>query len=145
MADKGGYPAGFGENDILFECPECGKSLGIDGRGAGLVVKCPDCSTRMQVPVPPQPAAGTTSLADYTRAAELSGAEHLAEEKVHRMEVSLQELETRRRYLEKLRVDHALRFEKMREEMATIQSALDRMVDAMQDLPPDQGGRRKQA
>lgn len=42
--------AGVQESDIVFECPHCGKSLAIDGRGAGMVVVCPDCQARVQVP-----------------------------------------------------------------------------------------------
>ena len=29
--------------DINFKCPPCGKSLVIDAKGAGRMVKCPDC------------------------------------------------------------------------------------------------------
>ena len=38
--------------DIIFECPQCGKSLAIDPRGIGLVIACPDCRTEVQVPAP---------------------------------------------------------------------------------------------
>ena len=31
------------ETDIVFECPHCGKSLSIDPRGAGLVIRCTQC------------------------------------------------------------------------------------------------------
>ena len=36
--------------DIIFECPQCGKSLAIDPLGAGYLVTCPDCSSQVQVP-----------------------------------------------------------------------------------------------
>jgi hypothetical protein len=38
--------------DILFECRECGKSLSIDCRGAGLNIRCPQCDTELEVPIP---------------------------------------------------------------------------------------------
>ena len=39
-------------NDILFECGQCGKSLAIDCRGAGLNVRCPQCDSDLEVPIP---------------------------------------------------------------------------------------------
>ena len=36
--------------DIEFNCPECGKHLSVDGKGAGLEVPCPECSRMIQVP-----------------------------------------------------------------------------------------------
>lgn len=38
--------------DILFECRECGKSLAIDRRGAGLNIHCPHCDSELEVPIP---------------------------------------------------------------------------------------------
>ena len=40
------------ETDILFECPHCGKSLSIDPRGAGLVIRCTQCHEPVTVPIP---------------------------------------------------------------------------------------------
>ncbi len=40
------------ETDIVFDCPYCGKNLCIDYHGAGLMVACPDCEKRIQVPIP---------------------------------------------------------------------------------------------
>ena len=39
-------------NDILFECGQCGKSLAIDCRGAGLNIRCPHCDSELEVPIP---------------------------------------------------------------------------------------------
>jgi len=39
-------------SDILFECGQCGKSLAIDCRGAGLNVPCPQCGSELEVPIP---------------------------------------------------------------------------------------------
>lgn len=38
--------------DILFECPKCGKSLSIEPRGAGLVIRCTQCGEPVTVPIP---------------------------------------------------------------------------------------------
>lgn len=137
---NGEIPSGFTEHDILFECPRCGKSLGIDERGAGLVVTCPDCGQRMQVPtreeqdMAPPPGAATEVLR------ETSDEEAVLKAKVERLQVTMEEVLDRKRHLEKLRIDYALRFERMREEMATIQSALDRMTDILQDMTTSREG-----
>ncbi len=38
--------------DIKFLCPSCSRKLAIDERGAGMLVKCPDCATVVTVPHP---------------------------------------------------------------------------------------------
>jgi len=122
---------GGGGADVVFECPQCGKSLVIDARGAGLVVTCPGCAIKMQVPVPEADGPGNTSLADYTHspaAARAGGAGDAAQ----RMEVRPEDLQARREYLETYQQESRRRTERLREEMAAIQSALDRMVDILQ-------------
>jgi hypothetical protein len=44
--------ATISETDIVFDCPYCGKNLCIDYHGAGLMVGCPECEKRIQVPIP---------------------------------------------------------------------------------------------
>jgi uncharacterized Zn finger protein (UPF0148 family) len=133
-------PEEIAETDILFDCPKCGKSLVIQEQGAGLVVTCPDCDERMQVPVPEriqqelEGSPGQTTLADYTAAEESAPAEtEVLRARVERLEVTMEEVQQRKRLLEKMRIDHAMRFERFREEMALIQAALDRMTDLLQD------------
>ena len=38
-------------NDIVFNCPACGKSLAIDERAAGQAVQCTDCKQSITVPL----------------------------------------------------------------------------------------------
>jgi predicted RNA-binding Zn-ribbon protein involved in translation (DUF1610 family) len=40
------------DTDIVFDCPNCGKSLVIDYRGAGLQIDCSACGTSVLVPIP---------------------------------------------------------------------------------------------
>ncbi len=40
------------DTDIVFDCPECGKSLVIDYRGAGLQIDCSSCGATVLVPIP---------------------------------------------------------------------------------------------
>ncbi len=131
-------PPGFTEHDILFECPKCGKSLGIDERGAGLIVTCPDCGQRMQVPTREEQAISPPG-SDTEMLSGDSSEEAVLKAKVERLQVTMEEVLDRKRYLEKLRIDHALRFERIREEMATIQAALDRMTDILQDVDDRRG------
>ena len=126
----------FAEQDIIFECPNCSKSLGIDARGAGLMVTCPDCSLRMQVPVPDQVQGadvieGCTSVADYT-ATTVAAASERAVESTKRLDFSMDDLQQRKNFLEKQQKEIARKIERVREEMATIQAALDRMTDIFQ-------------
>ncbi|HMP76598.1 MAG TPA: hypothetical protein PKE12_09900 [Kiritimatiellia bacterium] len=104
--------------DIIFDCPQCGKSLAIDMRGAGYVVRCPDCQTDIQVPgMEPAPAEG-----DESPAVESSASLSL-EEKLAR--------------LERLRASDVERFRGISRELVLIQSALDRLVGLVDEA---QGG-----
>ena len=42
----------IGDNDIVFDCPHCGKGLCIDYRGAGLQIECSGCHEQVLVPIP---------------------------------------------------------------------------------------------
>ncbi len=52
--------------DILFDCPSCGKSLVVDVSAEGMIVDCPQCRTN--VIVPPRSSARTEPPASATRA-----------------------------------------------------------------------------
>lgn len=141
MSSESAYPEGFSEQDILFDCPQCTKSLGIHRRGAGLVVRCPDCGARMRVPVTESKSDMETSEWDESREVftGLSETERPdLEETVHRLEVSIEEFQRRKDYLERLRFGTEQHIERLREEMAVIQASLDRMVDILQAIVPEQ-------
>ncbi len=134
-----GIPEGFSSNDIFFECPSCGKSLGIDERGAGLVVTCTDCGAKMKVPVPDfslrnTPEPGTMTMANYTEAEELTGDLAQAGNAIDRLKLEIEDMAQRKQHLEHMRLDHLDRFERIHEELTVIQSAIDRAVDALQGV-----------
>ena len=52
MSNRDGKPADLTNNDIVFECEHCGKSLAIDVHGAGLKTQCPECNGDIHVPIP---------------------------------------------------------------------------------------------
>jgi len=145
-------------NDIVFDCPECGKSLAIDQRGVGLMISCTDCKAMIQVPVPEgmeleeeEPEAldaeefgletetqslNTVELTESEkdeRIAQLELSLVASQSKVQELVESLKELYNRRNYLEGVRVENLGRSEKMGRELALIQDALDRIVSVMQE------------
>ena len=42
----------IGDDDIVFDCPHCGKGLCINYRGAGLQIECSGCHEQVLVPIP---------------------------------------------------------------------------------------------
>jgi len=96
------------ESDIVFDCQQCGKSLAIDFRGAGLTVRCADCGGAVQVPIPEgmEIADVDTSAAD--REALLINLRHAlagAGERIAILEQELADTRVRRKSLEGLRSD----------------------------------------
>jgi DNA-directed RNA polymerase subunit RPC12/RpoP len=98
------------DSDIIFDCPQCAKSLAIDSRGAGLMIACPDCGTRIQVPYP-EPGKGPSNL-----------------EKVTSLRQSMDQLRM-------MTSEHQAMRDRLNAEIAVIQSAIDRMVDILQEDP----------
>ena len=130
-------------HDIVFECPVCGKSMAIDPQGAGLVVSCPGCSSDIQVPTPefqesPPPEAGGEGSEQIRM---LLHSLSKSQSKVQSATESLDETNRRRVYLERMRADHLSRFEKIAEELALIQNAIDRVVTLIENadtgVPPE--------
>ena len=124
-------------NEIVFDCPHCNKSLSIDSRGAGLMIKCPECQQDVQVPGVPlserQAADAGPTAAPPTDPADLSEALNASQLKIERLVASLEEVRERRRYLEKVRSDNMARFELISKDLVTIQNAMDRIVAILQD------------
>lgn len=40
------------DTDIVCDCPNCGKSMAIDYRAAGLQINCSQCGASVLVPIP---------------------------------------------------------------------------------------------
>ncbi len=64
--------------DILFDCPSCGKSLVVDVSAEGMIVDCPQCRTN--VIVPPRSTARSEPSASVARATPSKEAAGSAEE-----------------------------------------------------------------
>lgn len=108
-------PAESGD-DILFECPNCGKSLQIDARGSGFTVVCPDCKKEVQVP-------------------EISGFEVVGGEDAETIEIEtlIQQFQDRIDRLEKKQQADEACFIRLADELVLIQAALDRINEIVED------------
>jgi uncharacterized Zn finger protein (UPF0148 family) len=133
-------------NDIVFDCPHCGKSLAIDTRGSGLMITCPECQQNVQVPGVPlseRQADAGKPVAQAPDPADRSEALQASHTKIERLVASLEEVRERRRYLEKIRSDNMARYELISKDLVTIQNAVDRIVAIIQDAtaekPPENG------
>ena len=115
MADQQESAVDIGPEDIVFNCPKCGKSLTIDARGTGLMVPCPDCGTQVMVPAP----------GEASDAADMLSPEEMQE--------SLAMLVDRIHSLEKMHAMDEVRLEKINEQVGLIQASIDRIVSIMQD------------
>jgi predicted RNA-binding Zn-ribbon protein involved in translation (DUF1610 family) len=144
VAEETSTPAEIGENDIIFECPHCAKSLAIDPRGSGLMITCPDCGARIQVPATDEAAAENEQEVNFPseleqeevtldRIRELRDAVTAYRTRIRQLTRAIEEMRKRRSYLERLRADHMQGFERIRDELAVIQGALDRMVTVLED------------
>ena len=100
--------------DIIFECPQCGKSLAIDPRGAGFVITCPDCQNQLQVP---SQASDEQTLSE----AESGGDEPVVD------------LAERVRLLERFHAIDQERLQQISAELGLIQAAIDRVVTLLDD------------
>lgn len=125
------------DNDIVFDCPHCGKSLCIDQRGAGLMITCSDCEARIEVPSPHDDNLISDSVVndaeDSPVVAELRTALAASQHKVREQIAEIKQLSGRRSYLEKNRVEMLERVDLFGRELNIIQSALDRLVSVLQD------------
>lgn len=105
------------DTDIVFECPQCGKSLAIDPRGAGFVVTCPDCQTQVQVPLPPEETGAGTVIQE-------------AEED------DVPDLPSQLHQLQRLHHMDRERLKQISAEIGLIQASIDRMVGLLDEAEP---------
>lgn len=132
------------ENDILFDCPYCGKSMAIEEAGAGLMVPCAACGKEVQVPIPDAStpvapvATPRASLAVGESPAEtvrqLDAALAMANEQIDRLISEKEALQERRAYLEQIRGGQITRLEQLAGELAVLQESLDRAVSLLADI-----------
>jgi len=125
------------DTDIVFDCPYCSKSLAIDYRGAGLTIKCSDCGSEVQVPIPDGMELGDIDSSDEEqelRIMNLRRSLSAAEYRIQQLETEVQGLRDRRDSLEKTRTDGMYRMGEIAERVAVLTESLSAALDAASEL-----------
>jgi transcription elongation factor Elf1 len=122
----------FTEDDIIFECPFCNKSMAIDKRGMGLTINCPQCDGLVRVPnlsesTENDPDSVTMPVEGLADALEES------REELETLKSKLAEVEQVRLKLETQTKDHEQKLTNLRREFGKIQSALDQVTMMLVD------------
>lgn len=147
----------FPAKDIVFECNVCGKSLVINALGAGLAITCPDCGAEQQVPlaggveaaVPAvEPDAATTDVATAVAGEQEAGHELPeisdvladAHEQISELTLENDELQVRRRFLEKRHALASQNLQALRREMIAIRKAMDRTEAILKTMEDPSAG-----
>ena len=93
--------------DIVFDCPNCGHSLCIDYRGAGLQTHCVECGATVQVPIPEGMKLDDLDLSPSELLTQLFQTRKMlakSEQQVVELTESIESLKLRRTELEKARM-----------------------------------------
>ncbi len=116
----------FTDNDIIFECPFCSKSMAIDKRGMGLTIECPDCKGLVRVPtVSEEPAKKPASINMPVEG--LAEALVEARNQITELNAMVVELSQHRDALEQQTTEQEKQLANLRREFSHIQTALDRV------------------
>ena len=118
-----------GQQDIVFDCPHCGKSLVIDRRGAGMQIRCPECNGTVTVP---QPDYDEVSAEDL-RLHELEDALQDCKRELSELTEELNYVSVRRAHLEKLRARSLKCFERIDRDLSAMEQAIQRIRVALLD------------
>ncbi|MEI7879669.1 MAG: hypothetical protein WCI95_02220 [bacterium] len=127
-------PNDIRDSDIVFDCPFCGKSLAIDCRGAGLTIACPDCSNKIEIPIPEGMDVSDIDSSDADKAVRLIHMREVvsaSQQRIMELEGEVKDITLRRDELEINRTENALRFEVIEREVASIQRSLLRISEVL--------------
>jgi transcription elongation factor Elf1 len=125
------------DTDIIFDCKYCSKSLAIDYKGAGLNIPCSDCGKMVEVPIPEGMDIGDIDNSDEEMEIvilNLRKSLSAAESKVASLDEDVDELNSRRESLEKLRSDTVYKFGSVAEQISIVQKALDDIANAIRKI-----------
>ena len=142
----------FPAEDIIFECGVCGKSLVINALGAGLAITCPDCGAEQQVPLPGGVEVAIPEV-EPTGGAAIAGGEQAehelpdisdvladAHEQINTLKVQVEELQFRRRFLEKRHALASQSLQALQREMIAIRKAMERVEAILKTMEDPSAG-----
>ncbi len=118
MNEQADISSEINPSDIIFECPECGKSLAIDERGAGYIITCPDCKSEIQVP----------GLEDIEQHSDIDGSESRVE-----LSETLRAFNERIQELQRVVEHDRQKFKRISADVVLIQAALDRIMGEVEE------------
>jgi hypothetical protein len=134
MSKDVGDPNEIRDSDIVFNCPYCDKSLAIDCRGAGLTITCPDCSNKIQIPIPEGMDLFDIDSTDQEKEIRIIHMREIlraSQNRIIELEAEVKDLLARREGLEKLRSESQLRLDVITRESEVIQRSLGRIVEVL--------------
>ena len=134
MSKEAADPNEIRDSDIVFSCPFCEKSLAIDCRGAGLTVTCPDCSNKVEVPIPENMDVSDIDSSDEDKAVRLIHMREVVSDSQRRildLEAEIKDMNLRRDSLEAARMENVIRFDVIQHEVEVIQRALARISEVL--------------
>jgi septal ring factor EnvC (AmiA/AmiB activator) len=124
----------FTDDDIIFECPFCSKSMAIDKRGMGLTINCPQCSGMVRVPtISESTETGGQPFSVNMPVEGLADALDESRYEIEALRSKIQELETLRSKFEQQSTEQENKLTALRREFGNIQSALDQVSMLMSD------------
>lgn len=132
MTDTALEATQFTDNDIIFECPFCSKSMAIDKRGMGLTINCPQCDGLVRVPTVSESTEATPD--SVTMPIEgLADALDESRDEIDELRGKIRELEVLRTSMEEQSSIQEEKLALLRREFSNIQSALDQVSMMMVD------------
>lgn len=144
MANDATFNESLPAKDIVFECSVCGKSLVINALGAGQTITCPDCGAEQQVPLPAGGPDADPAAADEQETgsglSEISDVLADAREQVNALKLENDELQFRRRFLEKRHAIVSQGLQSLRREMTAIRKAMERTEAILKTMEDPSSG-----
>ncbi len=134
MSKDVGDPNEIRDSDIVFNCPYCEKSLAIDCRGAGLTITCPDCSNKIQIPIPEGMDLFDIDSTDQEKEIRIIHMREIlraSQNRIIELEAEVKDLLSRREGLEKLRSESQLRLDVITRESEVIHRSLGRIAEVL--------------
>jgi transcription elongation factor Elf1 len=134
MSTENTEPNEVRSSDIVFDCPFCGKSLAIDCRGAGLTITCPDCSNKVQVPIPEGMEIFDIDSSDQDKEVRIIHMREVlasSQDRIMQLEAEVKDLQARRDNLERIRTENAVRFDVIGKELEVIGRSMARIAEVL--------------